>query len=51
MFKFHDYLNATSFADRAKKPMRIILGDDGCYWVVTPAEAERLVKAGHEYAD
>ena len=33
---------------RAERPMRTILGDNGKYWVVTPADAERLVAAGYE---
>jgi hypothetical protein len=33
---------------RAARPMRIIMGDAPFYWVVTPADAQRLVKAGYE---
>ena len=32
------------------KPMRVILGDDMKFWVVCPADAEKLHKAGYEYA-
>ena len=32
------------------KPMRVVLGDCPEYWLVTPADAERLVRAGYEYA-
>jgi hypothetical protein len=41
---------ALSVAHGAKQPMRVILGDHGRYWVVTPAEAEILVAAGYERA-
>jgi len=49
-FKFTIQTAAWSFADRCHKPHRVILGDDQQFWVVTPAEASRLVKAGYEYA-
>lgn len=29
----------------------VILGDDMKYWVVCPSDAERLHKAGYEYAE
>ena len=32
------------------KPGRIMLGDDGRFWVVTPAAAMVLERAGYEYA-
>lgn len=41
---------AWSFCDGCHKPHRVILGDSERFWVVTPAEAARLVKAGYEYA-
>jgi len=31
-------------------PMRIILGDWPKFWVVSPSDAERLVRAGYEPA-
>lgn len=34
----------------ATKPMCVVLGDDGRYWVVCPADASRLERAGLEYA-
>jgi hypothetical protein len=34
--------------EHSARPMRIILGDHPFYWVVTPADAERLVRAGYE---
>ncbi len=30
------------------RPMRIILGDHPSFWVVSPADAERLMKADYE---
>lgn len=33
------------------KPQRVILGDDMKFWVVCPADAERLYRAGYEYAE
>ena len=42
---------ATSFGYGCQKPQRIILGDYPCFWVVCPADAERLIQAGYDYAD
>ena len=48
--------NARSYAARCIKSHRIVLGDidddgeDGKYWVVLPADAERLQRAGYEFA-
>lgn len=39
-----------NWADKATKPMMVILGDDDKFWVTTPANAERLHRAGYEYA-
>ena len=54
MFRFNALANASNFANRATYPMRIILGDhDGersQFWVVTPADASRLERAGYEMA-
>jgi hypothetical protein len=50
MFKFNTLAAATSFVNRAKKIWMIILGDDGLFWVVTPAQAAQLVKQGYELA-
>ena len=36
--------------DHAVKPLRVMLGDDCRYWVVTPADAQRLERAGYEWA-
>lgn len=32
-------------------PHRVILGDDMKFWVVCPADAERLYRVGYEYAE
>jgi hypothetical protein len=50
-FKFNSYANAQNFKNRCIKIMMIILGDDDKYWVVTPAEGEKLTRRGYEYAD
>lgn len=47
---FSDRELAFSFAHGSVKPHRVILGENGKYWVVCPADAERLQKAGYEYA-
>lgn len=39
---------AWELVNRSKKPQRIILGDAPTYWVVTPADAQRLIRAGYE---
>jgi hypothetical protein len=48
VFKFKDLGLAESFVNRCSYPMRIVMGDHPMYWVVTPADAQRLVKAGYE---
>jgi len=50
MYKFSTYTLADSFRNRCEKMMMIVLGDDGKFWVVTPAQAEKLVAQGYEYA-
>ena len=54
MFRFNTLASATGFANRATNPMRIVLGDHdgerGEFWVVTPADASRLERAGYELA-
>jgi hypothetical protein len=50
-FRFHSLEVATRFAYEASKPQRIILGDHPEFWVVRPVDAERLVRAGYEYAN
>jgi hypothetical protein len=43
---------ANSYANRCVKPHWVVLGDNdgetGEYWVVTPADAQRLERAGYE---
>ena len=50
IYKFNKMRNAISFQKHAVKPLWIILGDDEKYWVVIPALANALNKAGYEYA-
>lgn len=49
--RFLSRKHAFSFANNSYKPLRVILGDDDRFWVVTPAYAECLCKAGYEYAN
>jgi hypothetical protein len=51
IFKFGKLANARSFADRARKPVVIVLGDDQLFWVVSLALGEELVKSGYELAE
>lgn len=59
VYRFRNRYLAERFVDHCVKPMRVLLGDndgrrmdgDGEYLVATPADAERLVRAGYEYAD
>lgn len=49
--KYHSFSHASDFVNNhAIRPFRIILGNDEKYWVVTPREAEKLIKQGFEYA-
>ncbi|MCQ2076121.1 MAG: hypothetical protein MJZ20_03665 [Bacteroidaceae bacterium] len=41
---------AKRWAFGCNKMHLIILGDNEKFWVVTPADAEKLVKMGYEYA-
>ncbi len=41
---------AQSFAFNATEPLWVMLGDHPQYWIVTPADAARLERAGYEYA-
>jgi hypothetical protein len=36
--------------DNAIGYQRLMLGDNGAYWIVKPADADRLERAGYEYA-
>jgi hypothetical protein len=46
---------AIESTQHAVKPVRVMLGDaderGGWFWVVTPADAARLERAGYEYAN
>jgi hypothetical protein len=48
--RFRSLALARAARDRAVKPMRIVIGDAPEYWLVIPLDAERLVRAGYEYA-
>lgn len=50
IYRFTTRALAASFANRTEKPMAIILGDDEKYWVVSLANASRLIKSGYELA-
>jgi hypothetical protein len=50
-FKFNTLAKARAFRDRATKAMVIMLGDDKLFWVVTPADADRLAKTGYSFVD
>lgn len=45
--KYNTEKSARNVVINAYKIMMIVLGDDGLYWVVTPAEATRLEKVGY----
>jgi hypothetical protein len=51
---FHSLPLARNYVDRCRKLYCIILGDHdderGEYWVVTPADAQRLERQGYEFA-
>jgi hypothetical protein len=49
--RFIDRQLAFEHAATTVKPHRVMLGDDGRYWVVTPADAARLERMGYEYAN
>ena len=49
--EFNSRKLAFSSLDHYVKPARVMLGDNGKYWVVSPADAARLEKAGYEYAE
>ncbi len=48
--KFTSLSLAGAYANRCVKAHVVILGDDRRFWVVTMAEAARLLKAGYEVA-
>lgn len=50
-FRFTRRDLAFSFAHRAEKTLWVMLGDDGRFWVTTPANCARLERMGYEWAD
>lgn len=50
--KFNTPRNANGFINRAfettGKSLRIFMGDDETFWIVTMADGERLLAAGYE---
>ncbi len=50
-FRFTRRELALSFAYQAHKALWVMLGDDGRYWVTTPANCARLEKMGYEWAN
>ncbi len=44
-------LACSSCYEHSVKPRRIVMGDFPWFWVVSPADAERLILAGYELAD
>ena len=50
IYRFRRHGLAFNLADRALKPMMVLLGDDGRYWVVRMSDGERLLRAGYEAA-
>ena len=48
--KFSSLAIANQFVNQAIKSMAVMMGDDGKFWVVTMADAQRLEKAGYEWA-
>ncbi len=49
--RFRQRQAAFDFANGAAKPLGVMLGDDGRFWVTTPANCARLEKMGYEWAD
>lgn len=46
--KFNHIATARSFASGCTKIMAILHGDDGLYWLTTPAAARKLSDVGYE---
>lgn len=42
---------AFAYANRAAKTLWVMLGDNGRYWVTTPANCARLERMGYEWAE
>jgi hypothetical protein len=49
--RFRDRRLAFDWAAHAVRSQVVLHGDDGRYWVVSPADAARLERLGYEYAD
>lgn len=50
-YRFRSRTHAFTFCyELCTSPMRVIHGDDHLFWVVTPADAERLISVGYELA-
>ncbi|MDB5290117.1 MAG: hypothetical protein JWL69_1358 [Phycisphaerales bacterium] len=49
-FRFTRRELAFSFAERSTKGLWVMLGDDGRYWVATPARCAQLERLGYEFA-
>jgi hypothetical protein len=50
-YRFTSLAIANEFSNGCLKPHRVILGDHPSFWVVCPADAERLLRAGYEFAE
>lgn len=48
MAKFKILQNAKNYMNRALKPMILIMGEDGLFWVVSMRDGNRLIKNGYE---
>ncbi len=53
-YRFSSLQRARRWIYGSLRPWRVVLGDiddqgQGWFWVVTPADAERLQRAGYEY--
>lgn len=49
-FRMRDLGRAWAFADGCDRAMFVVMGDDGFFWIVGGADAQRLEKAGYELA-
>ena len=51
-YSYQSIANARSACyEHSVKPARIVHGNYPYYWVITPADAERLIRAGYELAE
>lgn len=50
IFRFNTIAAARSFINRANDILMMVLGENEQIWVVTPADAARLQRAGYELA-